>query len=263
MVDAEACLHRGAIGALGAVPGTVAAHPFDVLKMRMQVSGEPLSATVKAVRTLPGGLASGLYRGVGAGVGQKVLTRGPMFLASELATQLCMQHGGLERDHALFVGSFASGYATGFLAAPAEWSKVRRGVGAGSGGGGSSALGRIGRPGALKRLHGAGCRNGVFDSVFFGCEHALRSAGLPPEASYAVAAALAVTIDFPIDVAVKRAMAAPAGADVRWPVESAWRLLRTRGLGTFTGLRVKACEFGVSYCVTGACSRHVAALLPS
>jgi hypothetical protein len=253
-VDYDACLRRGAIGALGAIPGTVAAHPFDVVKMRMQVSGDAsVSSTVGAIRKASG-LPAGLYRGVVAGVGQKIMTRGPMFLASEVATQLCVEHGGLSRDRALFVGSFASGYVTGSVAASAEWAKVQRAV-AGAGAGASSALGRLSGPGAWKRLHGAGLRNATFDSIFFGSEHAMRKAGLPPEVSYAVAAVLGMVIDFPLDAAVKRSMATPVAQDVRWPVASAWRLLRTRGLGAFAGLRAKACEFGVSYCVTGAVSR--------
>ena len=43
-----------------------------------------------------------------------------------------------------------------------------------------------------------------FDSVFFGSEHTLKSAGAPSALSFAFAAALAVTIDFPLDAAVKR-----------------------------------------------------------
>ena len=65
---------------------------------------------------------------------------------------------------------------------------------------------------AARRLHirhGAGLRNGLFDMTFFGVENLARGAGLPPALSYAAAAALAVTLDFPLDAAVKRAMAAP------------------------------------------------------
>ena len=33
-LDAIACLRQGSIGALGAIPGTMCAHPMDVLKIR-------------------------------------------------------------------------------------------------------------------------------------------------------------------------------------------------------------------------------------
>ena len=89
-MDAHECLRRGAIGAVGAVPGTVLAHPFDVLKIRMQTSPATAPSVALAAR---GVFAShglrGFYRGLAAGVQQKVLTRGPMFLASEACTQLC------------------------------------------------------------------------------------------------------------------------------------------------------------------------------
>ena len=116
---------RGAIGAVGAVPGTLAAHPFDVIKMLQQVHGEGLLKTV-AARAGTGGLFS-CHHGVGAGVAQKVCTRGPMFLASELSTQTVQSATGLSRDSAVFFGSAISGYITGAAAAPAEWQKVQPG----------------------------------------------------------------------------------------------------------------------------------------
>ena len=97
----------------------------------------------------------------------------------------------------------------------------------------------------------------MFDSIFFGSENLLRSLGLPPEASYAAAAALAMSLDFPLDVAVKRSMAAPPQTDVRWPVEATVRLLRASGFAAFVGLGAKACEYAVSYSVTGNVSRFL------
>eukprot|EP00966_Prymnesium_polylepis_P212095 4912910-Prymnesium_polylepis.2 len=91
--------------------------------MRMQVTGLGLTETLGAIRASGSHPALGFYSGVHAGVGQKMLTRGPMFLASEVCTQLCMRFGDLSRRDALFVGSFGSGYLTGFLAASAEWAK--------------------------------------------------------------------------------------------------------------------------------------------
>jgi len=107
--------------------------------------------------------------------------------------------------------------------------------------------------------HAAGVRNAVFDSVFFSSEHTLRNKlDAPPAASYAIAAAAALSLDFPIDVAVKRAMAAPADAPVRGGVlRATFNLVRERRLLVFTGLSAKVCEFATSYGVTGWASTHV------
>ena len=185
-IDLTECLRRGAIGAFGAIPGTLAAHPFDVIKINQQVSGNAASAVLSSI-----GSVSRLYGGVQAGVAQKIATRGPMFLASELSTQTVQYSTGLERERALFVGSAMSGYATGFLAASFEWAKVQGGVRAVS-----STTGSTVNPSRRMLIrHGAGLRNGLFDSTFFGCEHLMRNElGTPAAVSYGAAAALAVTI---------------------------------------------------------------------
>ena len=206
-IDSNECLRRGAIGALGSVPGTVAAHPLDLIKVRQQVDGVGVASAVRQLR------GSGVYRGVTAGVGQKVLTRGPMFLVSELCTQLVQSRITQNRDVAVLLGSAASGYITGFCAAPAEWAKVQRGMG-GAAAAHSWLVRDILRSGAsrhgLARCHGAACRNALFDATFFATEHAARQkAGAPPALSYGCAAALAVILDFPLDMTVKRWMAVP------------------------------------------------------
>lgn len=256
-IDMAECARRGAIGAFGSIPGTLVAHPCDVIKMRQQVSGLPLASTIAGISSV-----GSLYGGVGAGVAQKIATRGPMFLASEFSTQTVQKGFGLERDRAVFVGSSMSGYVTGFLAAGFEWSKVQGGVG----GAVAAASKQLAAP-LSRRLtvrHGAGLRNGIFDATFFGCEHTARNHwGWTPALSYGAAAALAVTLDFPLDAAVKQSMAAPAHtiAEPGGPLGATWRLLRLRGLGVFAGLTAKACEFAVSYAVTGACSTHVTRVL--
>ena len=58
MVDFDECVRRGAVGAAGALPGTLAAHPFDVLKMRQQVSGSSVSSVINSVRGGRTGVAS-------------------------------------------------------------------------------------------------------------------------------------------------------------------------------------------------------------
>ncbi len=248
-VDFDACLRRGAIGSIGAVPGTLLAHPFDVVKIRQQVGGISLLESAAAAR------ANGLYSGVAAGVTQKVTTRGPMFLASELATQLVQYATGAPREWALFFGSAISGYLTGACAAPAEWAKVQRGAI----GSGSPLHAIMKSQGGVHRLHGAGLRNAVFDSTFFASEHAARTQlGVPSALSFGGAAALAVVVDFPLDAAVKRSMAAAPGEIVQPPLAATMSLLRERRANVFLGLTAKAMEFATSYAVTGQCSVYVA-----
>ena len=93
-IDIAECLRRGAIGVVGAIPGTLAAHPCDVVKMRQQVSGLGLAGTLRGI-----GSISHAYGGVTAGVGQKIITRGPMFLISEFCTQSAQRALALSRDN--------------------------------------------------------------------------------------------------------------------------------------------------------------------
>ena len=180
-----------------------------------------------------------------------------MFLASEFCTQQAQRMFAISRDSALFIGSAGSGYATGAFAAAFEWVKVQRGASVAKAAGASFQR-------RLSIMNGAGLRNGAFDACFFGCEYQARHRlGLPPALSYALAAALAVTVDFPLDVAVKRLMAAPAsdqpprGGALVLMVE----LIRERRWLVFTGLGAKACEFALSYGVTGFSSTYVQRLL--
>ena len=252
-MDPEECLRRGAIGSVGAVPGTLAAHPLDLIKMRQQVTAAPLSQAIASVvdgKRGPAAVAA-FWRGAGAGVAQKVLTRGPMFLVAEAATQVVQQASGTSRDQAIAIGSACSGYMTGAFAAPAEWAKVQRGVR------GETGLSILRARGGLTRMHGAGMRNSLFDCTFFSVENAGRQRGLPPWLSYAVAAATAVVADYPLDVAVKRSMAAPPDQQVQGPLRSMVQLLRAAPTSSFVGLRAKAAEFSISYAVTGLCSTYV------
>ena len=278
-MDAHECLRRGAIGAVGAVPGTVLAHPFDVLKIRMQTSPATAPSVALAAR---GVFAShglrGFYRGLAAGVQQKVLTRGPMFLASEACTQLCELTLGMQRTPAVFCGSMGSGYLTGSFAALAEWRKVLgsgetvgrwQGGGGGGGGGNVALLRAASEAGQLRsvgqRVHNAGCRNAVFDVTFFGVSHLLmeqrESHGLGPGGCYALAATSAVVSDYAVDVATKRSMAVPPQRPVASLVGSVTALVRKDGWALFSGLTPKGFEFATSYFVTGACSVYVLARL--
>ena len=48
-IDVAECLRRGAIGALGAIPGTLAAHPIDLVKIRIQTGAGSLRAAMRGL----------------------------------------------------------------------------------------------------------------------------------------------------------------------------------------------------------------------
>ena len=75
-IDVAECLRRGAIGALGAIPGTLAAHPIDLVKIRIQTGAKGLRGAVRGLGTRASDWPR-YYRGLGPGVLQKAATRGP------------------------------------------------------------------------------------------------------------------------------------------------------------------------------------------
>lgn len=119
-IDTAECLKKGLIGSIGAVPATVASFPLDATKIRQQVSNSTLRPALQYV------WSQGLYRGLFVGIQQKFLTRGPMFLCSAVSIQASEIYLGLDKTTSAFVGAAASGYITGFIAAPREWMKVLR-----------------------------------------------------------------------------------------------------------------------------------------
>jgi hypothetical protein len=249
------CLEKGAVGAIGAVPGTCVAHPLDLIKIRLQTDSSSISFSTAAHATFKRGLFAGLL----PGISQKVLTRGPMFFASELFTQAFEQYGGMGRERAVFVGSFASGYVTGVLASPAEWAKVQTGARpkqkyrTGAVHLVFSSIKQGQARSVFRIMRGAGLRNAVFDSTFFSVEHWLRSElGLPHAASFSLAAGVALLVDYPIDVAVKRNMAA-SGPVLRGSIAATVHLLQLgRVRLIYKGVGCKCMEFATSYFVTGA-----------
>ena len=128
-IDVIACLRMGAIGGLGAIPGTLCAHPCDVVKINMQIGGS--SSYPNAFKTIMGTIGKngkpmgvlGFYRGLTPAIEQRMVARGPMFLISELYTQVVEKTTGITGTGARFVGSVGSGYTTGFLAGLAEYRK--------------------------------------------------------------------------------------------------------------------------------------------
>jgi len=273
-VDVGACLEKGFVGAIGAVPGTVCAHPFDVVKIRMQttpgVGG--LRAAVMAVGGETKPRVGRFFAGLSPAVMQKVLTRGPMFLASEFSTQVVESTTQLGRTGSCFVGSFCSGFMTGNLAALPEYHKVLRSQNlAGQGADSISGLVRTALANKrgvslLRRMRFAGTRNGIFDSCFFGTQHLL-SGSMSSGQSYACAAVSAVVLDYSVDVAVKRSMALPPHLGVNslrsclHRLFSGHRSLSHGLLAVYAGLTPKCLEFSVSYFVTGTVGVATAASL--
>jgi len=281
-VNFQECLYKGAVGAVGAVPGTVSAHPFDVVKMRMQTTPTPtpwvggIRAAVSSIGR-SGGSSSSLrlapfFNGLVPAVQQKVVTRAPMFLLSELSTQIVQGTTGLSRTHACFVGSFSSGFCTGTFASLAEYRKVLRSQQVCMDGAGSvnavirTAFSSGEGLSLLRRMRSAGLRNGIFDSTFFGTQNVL-SSHMSSGWSYACAAATAVTLDYSVDVCVKRMMVVPPNRPVK-PLLPILRSLIAGQKSIFTavatihaGLSAKAVEFSCSYFVTGTVGVYAASLL--
>ena len=274
VIDLQECLHKGLVGAVGAIPGTVCAHPFDVVKIRMQTSAakNPFWGGIRsAIRAVgQGGTFCRFFKGLSPAVQQKVITRAPMFLLAELCTQT-VESLGLSRTQACFVGSFCSGFMTGSVAALPEYRKVLLSqclqAGETSLGAILRSAARSGQSGSmLIRMRSAGLRNAIFDSMFFGAQHSL-SSHLDSGPSYALAAALAVTLDYSFDVVVKRMMVVPPNQPLR-PLTQTWLQL-FRGHASFlhacasvhAGLSAKAVEFSVSYFITGTIGVSLAASL--
>ena len=67
-INWAAAIQKGLIGGVGAVPGTCGSHPFDVIKIRMQVQGDPLRQAVTGIATAsPGGGSCAVPAAGGAG----------------------------------------------------------------------------------------------------------------------------------------------------------------------------------------------------
>ena len=281
-IDVGECVRRGAVGALGVIPGTIAAHPFDVLKIRMQTTGERLGAAVRGVMGGGGrvsglGGAAALYGGLGSAVQQKMITCGPMFLVAEVCTQTSMYVAGMSRGEACFFGSAVSGYATGSMAALAEYKKVlvsqKVPVGGAPGGTATWTYGAIlahrNTHGwhLLRRINAAGLRNGLFDSTFFGCQHLFQARyGLPPGQSYGLAAATAVLLGYSLDIAVKRQMMIPPYEIPGDFVKITQGLYRGRSFGdafvrAHRGIFPKMIEFSINYSAIGVSSVYIVYML--
>ena len=298
-IDVTKCLRMGAIGALGAIPGTMCAHPCDVVKIRMQTmaatgassgslalyrdtfshilrSGASSSSSASASAATPSASGGGIvntvsrlrpfYNGLTPAIEQRIVARGPMFLFSELYTQLVESSGaGLSGTQARFVGSVGSGYTTGFLAGLAEYRKKLlsqrvispsearwdRLVGSAVKAGQGTSL--------MRRLNAAGVCSATYDSFFFGTQHELReNRGWATPTSYAAAAAAAVCCSFALDTTVARMMVVPPSQAVEPFRVMLRKVLRGPGAG-YRGLAARVVEFSISYLVTGVVASAVLA----
>ena len=73
-IDVQECVRKGCVGAAGAIPGTIAAHPMDVVKMASQTTSTGSSAEI-ARRLFAEGGVTRMYQGLGPALQQKILTR--------------------------------------------------------------------------------------------------------------------------------------------------------------------------------------------
>eukprot|EP00954_Amorphochlora_amoebiformis_P011545 903388-Amorphochlora_amoeboformis.AAC.2 len=193
-IDLRECVKKGVVGALGVIPGTIAAHPFDVIKIRMQTSTDSLRGAVVRIGAERG--AVGFYGGLGSAIQQKMITWYPdrvvqVVLSPDLTSinpaarcfwcqrsvpKACKLLGWKgarfatqSSKMACFVGSAISGYVTGFAAALSEYRKVLQSQRVPNPRGGTNwsytdilrgSRGLGGMYGIARRLNGAGVRNG-------------------------------------------------------------------------------------------------------
>ena len=126
-------------------------------------------------------------------------------------------------------------------------------------------------------MHGAGLRNAIFDSTFFGVKHMLEDTkntnntqhnnsnivySLLSSGGYAygIAAITAVSVDYAIDVSVKRTYG--TGPECSIPsmgvIRHTIHILSKNGLRIiYRGLGIKCIEFGISYMITGMMAPYV------
>lgn len=205
-----------------------------------------------------------------------MITRGPMFLVSELYTQIVFQNTGLSKTQSVFVGSCGSGFTTGFLAGIAEyrkkllsqdvipkqdarWDRLFR-----------TAQKHGALPFLFRRLLTAGLCSATYDSVFFGTETVLQhQQGCNPALSYGGAAVCAVLAAFAFDTAVARMMVVPPQTPCLSLPQTLKQIFSVDGkevtsiIGRVTkgyrGLSARSVEFFINYSITGATSIYVIA----
>ncbi|CAJ1348208.1 unnamed protein product [Effrenium voratum] len=250
-MDTRSSLQQGAVGAIGSLPGTICAHPLDVVKIRLQTTDCGSHLTAARSIFYSKGLF-GFYQGLMPALEQRFLSRGPMFLVSEVCTQQVSKHLACNELQARACGSSLSGYLVGFLQGLPEYRKklLSQGVVTAS----DARWGRLcqeaygaglWRTGLLRRMHAAALCCSAFDGTFF-CTRDLLLRHFSHPLAYGLAAAAAVLVAYPIDTAVSRMMIVPP----RQPV-ARLRHYIFPDARAFRGLPARAGEFFISYAVTG------------
>lgn len=271
-IDYQACLLKGLIGGIGAIPGTCGSHPFDVLKIRMQVKGDKLGDAIKVIQGNPVRY-SNFYRGFFPAIEQRLITRGPMFLVSELYTQVVQQNTNLSKIQATYVGSCGSGFTTGFLAGIAEYRKklLSQNMVTKEEARWDNLIKIANKNGTMpfifRRLLAAGCCSATYDSVFFGTEVFLKNQyDLPSGASYGCAAVCAVVAAFAFDTTVARMMVVPPGEPCMsftatcgsiFQATPGYATLPLRVMKGYRGLSARSIEFFINYGITGMTSVYI------
>eukprot|EP00930_Biecheleria_cincta_P008153 TRINITY_DN109532_c0_g1_i1.p1 TRINITY_DN109532_c0_g1~~TRINITY_DN109532_c0_g1_i1.p1 ORF type:complete len:263 (-),score=24.77 TRINITY_DN109532_c0_g1_i1:56-844(-) len=258
-IDVAACFHQGAIGAIGSVPGTICAHPFDVLKIHMQTTdrGTHMQAA-RLILTKRG--VPGFYRGLFPALEQRFVARGPMFLVSEVCTQTLELYTPLHDLQARGVGSCMSGYIVGFLQAVPEYRKKLLSQGVTTVAEtrwfslwNSARTAGLLRTGLHRRLHAAAMCCAVFDSTFFFMRDVLMARdGFAPPIAYGCAAATAVIVAYPLDTAVSKMLVVPPSKPVL-----PFRHNLSMNRAAFRGIPARGAEFFVSYAATGLIAMYM------
>jgi hypothetical protein len=273
-INYSECLLKGLIGGIGAMPGTCGSHPFDVVKIRMQTQGDKLGDAARVIfnhNNNPG--LKNFYRGFRPAIEQRLITRGPMFLVSELYTQAVEQNTGWSRTTSTFIGSCGSGFTTGALAGIAEYRKKllsqsvvtqeeARWLNLYKTAKKHGLMSHLGR-----RLFTAGCCSATYDSFFFGTEVSLRQRDYIPAMSYGCAAVTATCAAFAFDSVVARMMVIPPQEKCPTfsqtlkalfaPKEGMVNTIPVRVFRGYRGLSARGCEFFINYSITGATSVYV------
>ena len=99
-------------------------------------------------------------------------------------------------------------------------------------------------------------------ALFFLNAHLLREQGWSPGLAFAASASVAVVVDYPVDAAVKYAMALPPEKRVPGILPAVRQLYGAGGMTRlYRGLLPKVCEFAVNYFVIGVASQIVCTFL--
>ena len=249
-------------GTIGAIPGTMLAHPLDRIKVEMQARGVQFTHALKAVSKQ--GLIGATTTGLGAAISQKVVTRFTMFAGMELGREL-FNRLGFEKGSAVICGAVLSGGISGFCSGPFEQLKVLKSLGLvdvkTSTAKHLKSQFKTGGTIKMLRLYSKpALRNSVFDGLFAGTRWFGQEHGISNKVIYPMAAGVAVFGDYAVDRAVKatysiRIQHQPKLLDM---LTDPFKFGLLKGIKqSHNGMGVKMGEFFVSYLVTACVSDYM------